>query len=116
MIAYLSNDGVFADWGVDHLLDGYPNDFDSNFKFVRSPQSVFSTFYIEEFKNIMKEFNVTFLHNVATDGIANLISQKINNLKEEEFNVWIKYHLSVCEREELLGYSAHLLYICRKIE
>lgn len=114
MIAYITSDGVFADWAVDHLIDGYPNDFDKNFKLIRYPEGVFAPFYIEEFKEIMKNFNIEFLHNVATDGISNIISEKINNLSEEEYKIWVKYQLSVCEREDLQGYSCHMLYICRK--
>lgn len=113
-IAYITSDGVFVDWGIDHLLDGYPNDFDSSFKLIRYPEGVFAPFYIEEFKNIMSKYNVTLLHNIATDGLANIMSDKINNLTDEEFKVWTKYQLSVCEREDLQGYSCHMLYICRK--
>ena len=113
-IAYLTRDGVFADWGLDHLIDGYPNDFDKSFKLIRYPEGVFAPFYISEFKDIMSKHNVDFLHNVSTDGIAKLMSDKINNLTDEEFDVWINYQLSVCEREDLQGYSCHMLYICRK--
>ena len=114
MIAYLTSDGVFADWGVDHLLDGYPNDFDKNFKLTRYPEGIFAPFYIEEFKDIMKKFDVEFLHNVATDGIVNIMLDKINNLSPEEYKVWVRYQLSVCERVDLQGYSCHMLYICKK--
>lgn len=114
MIAYITSDGVFADWGVDHLLDGFPNDFDENFKLIRYPEGIFAPFYIKEFKQIMSDFNVEYLHNVATDGIVNIMSDKINNLSEEEYKIWFKYQLSVCEREDLQGYSCHMLYICRK--
>ncbi len=114
MFAYITSDGVFADWAVDHLLDGFPNDFDENFKLVRYPEGIFAPFYIQEFKNILKNYNIEYLHNVAVDGIVNIISDKINSLSEEEFKVWVKYQLSVCEREDLQGYSCHMLYICRK--
>ncbi|MFQ6752462.1 MAG: class I SAM-dependent methyltransferase [Clostridia bacterium] len=114
MFAYITSDGVFADWAVDHLLDGYLNDFDENFKLVRYPEGIFAPFYIQEFKNIMKEYDIEYMHNVAVDGIVNIISDKINALTEEEFKVWVKYQLSVCEREDLQGYSCHMLYICRK--
>jgi SAM-dependent methyltransferase len=113
-IAYITSDGVFADWGIDHLLDGYPNDFDQDFKLIRYPEGIFAPFYISEFKNIMKKYDVTLLNNVATDGIANIISDKINNLSEKEFEVWVKYQLSICEREDLQGYSCHMLYIAKK--
>ena len=112
--AYITSDGVFAEWGIDHLVDGYPNDFDKNFKLVRYPEGIFAPFYISEFKEIMKKYDITLLNNVATDGIANIISDKINNLTEEEFEVWVKYQLSICEREDLQGYSCHMLYIARK--
>lgn len=114
MLAYITSDGVFADWAVDHLLDGYPKDFDENFKLTRYPEGIFAPFYITEFKQIMKKFNVKYLHNVATDGIVNIMSDKINNLTEDEYKVWVKYQLSVCEREDLQGYSCHMLYICKK--
>ena len=34
--------------------------------------------------------------------------------KTDEFKEFIKYHLSTCERSDLLGASAHLLDIVRK--
>ena len=112
--AYITNDGVFASWGVDHLIDGYPKSFDENFELTRAPEEIFATFYIKEFKDIMSKFNVEHLHDVATDGIAPIIGDKINNLSKEEFKVWERYQLSVCEREDLQGYSCHMLYICKK--
>ena len=114
MIAFITSDGTFADWGIDHLLDGYPNDFDKDFKLIRYPEGVFAPFYISEFKEIMSKFDVTYLNNVSTDGIAYILSDKINNLSEDEFKVWVNYQLSICEREDLQGFSCHMLYICRK--
>jgi len=113
-IAYLTSDGVFADWAIDHLLDGYPKDFDANYKLIRYPEGIFAPFYITEFKQLMSKYPVTLLHNIATDGIARTIADKINNLSEAEYQVWIKYQLSVCERVDLQGYSCHMLYLCRK--
>ncbi len=114
MIAYITSDGVFSDWGIDHLLDGYPNDFDKDFKLIRYPEGIFAPFYIKEFLDIMSKYNIIKLHNIAVDGIANIIEEKINALSEEEFKVWTRYQLSVCEREDLQGYSCHMLYIGKK--
>ena len=115
-IAYLTSDSIMIDWSLmgDHLINGYPNDFDDNFKMTRYPQGVFAPFYISEFKNIMSKFNVELLHNVATDGFTHHVKDKIDSLSKEEFEVWMRYHLSTCEREELPGYSNHMLYICKK--
>ncbi len=115
-IAYLTNDSIMIDWTLkdNHLIDGYPKDFDYNFRLRRYPEGVFAPFYISEFKDIMSKFNVTLLHNVATDGFTIHVRDKIDTLTDEEFNVWMRYHLSTCEREDLQGYSNHMLYICKK--
>ncbi len=34
----------------NHLIDGYPDDFDENFKLTSTPEGIFRAFYIEEFK------------------------------------------------------------------
>ena len=112
--SYITSDGVFADWGGDHLIDGYPNDFNDNFKLTRYPEGIFAPFYIQEFKDIMSKYDVKLLNSVAVDGIAPIIGDKINCLSKEKFDVWVKYQLSVCEREDLQGYSCHMLYICKK--
>lgn len=115
-IAYLTSDSIMIDWTLDgHLIDGAGKDFDANFKMINYEEGVFSAFYIKEFKNFMKKFNIKYLKNVATDGMTNHVKDKIDNLTDEEFEVWIKYHLSTCERIELQGYSNHMLYICKKI-
>ena len=116
MIAYLTSDSIMIDWALmgDHLINGRPNDIDDSFKLKRYPGGVFAPFYISEFKDIMNKYNIEFLHNVATDGFTHHVKDKIDSLSEEEFDVWMKYHLSTCEREDLQGYSNHMLYICRK--
>ena len=113
-LAYLTNDAVFLTYFVKrhHLYD--KDSYDKNYKLYNKPEKVFSVFYIEEFKNIMKDYNIEYVSNVATDGISSILRDYINELNEDEFNVWIDYHLSTCEREDLQGYSNHMLYICKK--
>ena len=36
-------------------------------------------------------------------------------MTDEDFRLFSAYHLLHCEKRELLGSSAHLLYICRKL-
>lgn len=116
-IAYLSSDSIMVDWTLrdHHLLDGMGKDFDENFKIINYPEGVFAAFYIQEFKDLMAQFPVRMEHNIAADGMAQHMMEQIDELTDEEFAVWMKYHLSTCEREELQGYSNHLLYIARKV-
>lgn len=115
-IAYLTSDSIMVNWGLmgNHLIDGYPNDYDDNFKMINYPGGIFAAFYIKEFKDMMSNYNVEYLNNIATDGLAHHLKEKIDSLSDEEFNIWLNYHLSTCEREDLQGYSNHVLYICKK--
>lgn len=116
-VAYLSSDSIMVDWTLRdrHLIDGMGKDFDENFKIINYPEGVFAAFYIQEFKDLMAKFPVQMEHNIAVDGMARHMREQIDRLTDEEFAVWMKYHLSTCEREELQGYSNHLLYLCRKL-
>jgi hypothetical protein len=35
-------------------------------------------------------------------------------MDKETFDIYLKYHLSICERPELLGASSHVLDIVKK--
>lgn len=115
-IAYLSSDSVMLDWALRerHLVDGYKKEFDENYKMINHPGGIFAAFYIEEFKDMMRNFPVQLEHNVATDGMARHMKEQIDALSDEEFSAWMQYHFTTCERKDLQGYSSHLLYICRK--
>lgn len=115
MIAYILSDAVMLAWTIDgHLISGQGKDFDENFKMINAEENIFAVFYIKEFEKMMKNFDVKKLKNIAVDGMSEHLAEKINALSDDEFDVWIKYHLSTCERKELQGYSNHMLYICRK--
>lgn len=51
---------------------------------------------------------------LSPDGAANYIRPYLNQLTEEEFQMFIRYQYSVCERPELLGAGAHIVDILRK--
>ena len=63
---------------------------------------------------LMSVFPVKRLHYVASDGCALLMREAVDAMDEETFQLYMKYHLSTCEREDLLGVSSHALDIFRK--
>ena len=113
-LAYLTSDSVFLSYCLKkrHLLE--KNLYNDNYRLIDNPKEIFSVFYIDEFKKLISKHNVKYINNIATDGISSHLKEYINDLSEEEFKVWIDYHLSTCEREDLQGYSNHMLYLCRK--
>lgn len=61
-----------------------------------------------------EHFDVNQLHYVATDGFANHIREKLEQMDEEMFDFYLRYHFATCELQELTGYSNHTLDIFRK--
>jgi SAM-dependent methyltransferase len=53
--------------------------------------------------------------HIATDGFVRFIGQEVNHLSEEQYQVWLSYHLSTCAEPSLLGSSNHGLVIARKL-
>ena len=51
---------------------------------------------------------------ISPDGPANHMRREVNALTEEQFKQFINYQMTVCEREDLLGASAHTVDILKK--
>lgn len=117
MFAYLPNDSIMISWALlkGHLKSGYDNkQFDENFKMLSDPSEIMRAFYIDEINEIMNEHDIKYLKSVATAGVAPHFREIIDNLSDEEYHLWLKYHLISCERREVQGYSSHMLYIGQK--
>ena len=69
---------------------------------------------LEDINKYKKVTNLKRVKILAQDGPTDYIRRSINELDEEEFNLYLKYHLSICERKELLGASSHILDILKK--
>ena len=118
MFTYLPNDSIMISWALlkGHLKFGYDNKrFDQNFKIISEPSEIMRAFYIDELEKIMNSNNIEKINNISTSGVAPHFRNIIDNLSEEEFEIWKNYHFSSCERKEVQGYSTHMLYIGKKI-
>lgn len=113
--AYIANDAVILSYGLrkGHILD-LKRICDENYKIKDIPEEIFAANYVEEFEEVMKDFPVQKLHQVGADGISGNVAEYINHLSEEEYQIWLDYHLHTCERKDLIGYSSHILYIAKK--
>ena len=114
-IAYITSDAVFVSYCLKkgHLLE-VGRLCEQNYKMKDDPEEIFSTFYIEEFNKLMSSYNVEHLSNVAAEGLSSILREYVNELSDEEFKIWLDYHYKTCEREDLQGYSNHMLYIGKK--
>ena len=95
---------------------GLEENFDMDFRVRHFPEQVFTGYDVSEFEALFDGKPVAHLRTVATDGILELAEGRSDFfMTDEDFRLFLGYHLMHCETRELLGSSAHLLYICRKL-
>ena len=117
MFAYLTHSSIIWAYGVrkGSLKNlAYALNKDGSIKDV--PEEIFSSYFIEDFSKQFDKTNTTFLKNVATDGLAPMMRDYIDDgkMSDEDFELLFKLHLATCERLDHQGYSCHMLYICQK--
>ena len=95
---------------------GWEENFNGDMRLRHFPEQVFTGYDVDEFEALFKNKPVAHLRTVATDGILELAEDRSDfAMTDEDFRLFSAYHLLHCEKRELLGSSAHLLYICRKV-
>lgn len=85
-----------------------------DFHCISTPADLFELVRIEDIDKLNDKVNVKRIKLIATDGHTNYMRSVIDEMDEETFAIYIKYHLSVCERQDLIGASHHTLDILRK--
>jgi SAM-dependent methyltransferase len=118
--AYVISDGCLLDEGfhrgninvVEYIREGLidPETFATRSK----PKDLFELVRKEDIDRLMSVFPVTRLHYVATDGCALFFREAVDAMDDEMFQLYLKYHFSTCEREDLLGVSSHVVDVFQK--
>lgn len=68
----------------------------------------------EEMESIYQRYRLKIVDHFAQDGLAPLLSQKVDKWDENQFKTWCDYHYSVCREQSVLGASNHVIIIGRK--
>ena len=68
----------------------------------------------EEIDELIKSFPVARLHYVGTDMATNYMRETIDAMDPDFFELYLRYHFSICERQDLVGASHHILDVLRK--
>lgn len=79
-----------------------------------NPWDIFELHRKEDIDKLRAEFPVTQLHFVATDGYTHHMRDRVDQMDDRMYKLYLKYHLATCERQDMVGYSNHTLDIFRK--
>lgn len=108
MIQYCFGRGMIREQRYRDLIDPV------TFKASSDPAELFQLYRREDIDALLKEFDVERLHYVGTDLATNYMRQTVDAMDDEVFDLYLKYHFSICERPDLVGASHHMLDILRK--
>jgi len=110
--AFISNDMVILtefSYRPSYFVDGDYNK--GTFKLDDFP-FVFHT--VDECRRILRDGGIRVLHEVASDGVSELMADQINAMDDESYAQYLRYHEYICEKPELLGMTNHLLFVGEK--
>lgn len=116
-VSYYMNDYAVLSYGflkkniLQSIKDGL---LDEKFHVVSKEGDLYSMVRTEDIDKYNLEVGLKRIKIIASDGASDYIRTPLNKLSQEEFEVFLKYHLSICERSDLLGASSHLMDIVTK--
>lgn len=107
--AFISNDFVILtefSYRPDYFTAG---DYDKETFQLEDFPFVFHT--VDDCRALLRDGGVRILHEVASDGVSELLEERINGLDAENYAQYLRYHFHICEKPELLGMTNHLLFV-----
>ncbi len=117
LVMYLTNEYAvityaFKEGNLQKVLS--ENKLDENFNCLTTEEDLYSYVRLEEINKLKDDAELERVNIIGVDGATDYIRPYINKLSSEDFEIYKKYQLSICERPELLGASSHIMDILQK--
>ena len=117
-VAYCGNDATileFGFWKGKILQPPYNELIDfTTFKAFSTPEEIFQLYRRENIDKLISKFDVTRLHYVGSDMATHYRRDCIEQMSEALYEKYLEYHFTICERQDMVGISHHILDILRK--
>lgn len=85
------------------------------FKLASTPAEIFALFRREDIDALMDGLPAERLHFVGADMATGYMADTIEQMDDELYELYLRYHFATCERADLVGASNHFLDVARKI-
>ena len=100
------------------FMEGYIKEdiknLDDTFKVIKDNDNLYSYVRLEDIDYLKDKCNLKRIKIINQDGPTEYIKNIVNKMDDETYELFINYHLSTCERLELLGSGRHILDILEK--
>lgn len=117
LVAYCMNEYGVLTYGFKEnhikecLADGR---LGGDYHCVSEEKDLYDYMRLEDIEALNEAVGLKRIQIVSADGPADYMRPVLNAMDEDTFRLFVDYHLSTCERPELLGAGAHTLDILRK--
>lgn len=118
LVAYCMNEPTVIQYvfGLNHLREVMDlNMITPDWHCISEPKDSFELVRTEDIASLDAEFPVERIKLIASDGATNYKREYIDAMDDATFAKWMEYHLTICERQDLIGASHHTLDILRKL-
>ena len=86
-----------------------------DFKCISEEKDVFEMVRLEDIDELNAGFGeIERVKIISVDGAANYMRECVDAMDEKTFDMYMKYHLTICERMDLIGAADHSLDILEK--
>lgn len=109
MVQYCFGRGMLKEEKYRKLVDPV------TFKASSDPAELFELYRKEDIDALVAELPLERLHYVGADMATNYMRPVIDEMGDELFELYLKYHFVICEREDMVGVSHHILDVHRKV-
>ena len=117
LVAYCMNEYSVLTYGFkqNHILECIENGkIDDSFRVQPKPEDLYDYVRLEDMDAYNKAAGLERIKVISADGPSDYMRPVLNAMDEETFETFIRYHLSVCERPELVGAGSHTVDILKK--
>lgn len=84
------------------------------FQLSSTPEEIFALHRREDIDALMDGLPAERLHFVGTDMAAGYMADTVDQMDDELYQLYLRYHFAICERPDLVGASNHFLDVARK--
>lgn len=87
----------------------------ADFHTISGKKELYDYVRVEDIDALNKAAGLERVKLISPDGPANYMRPFLNQMTDEEFELFVQYQLATCERQDLIGAGAHTVDILRKV-
>ena len=115
-VAYCMNEYSVLTYGFkeNHIKESMAaGKLSEDFQVLSQTEDLYRYLRLEDINALNEELGLKRMKIISPDGPSDFMRPVLNAMDEETFALFVKYHLSVCERPDLIGAGSHTLDILR---